>query len=213
VIKQLLNIRRQVNDQLRAFPFIQDALRGTLEQSVYLQYLDRVANQYAPHSPKVMALAASRCINTHPELGEYLLKHASDERGHNEWSNSDLLQLGVKRTASGYNAVPACSAMIGYTYYLAGYGNPIALYGWMYILEAVGADLGEDAAKGLKKRFSKSLRFVAGHATADKKHTQELQRAIGRHVRDSGDKADVLHAAEVSANLYVDMFEQVQNGA
>jgi len=72
VIKQLLSVGGQVNDRLRRLPLIQDALAGRLDQQHYVRYLTEIANQYVPHSPKVMCLAASRCVNTHPELAESL---------------------------------------------------------------------------------------------------------------------------------------------
>jgi pyrroloquinoline quinone (PQQ) biosynthesis protein C len=211
MIKHLTSLRRKVDEQLRGLALVQDALEGRLDRTIYVRYLNEIAHQYAPHSPKVMCLAASRCVNTHPELAQYLLNHAAEERGHNEWAHADLRDLRVKEgIILSTRAVPACAAMIGYTYYLAGHGNPVALYGWMYILEAVGADLGPDAAEGLKRRFGKSLHFVGGHAVADQQHTQELQDHIQRYVRLPEDKAEVLHAAEVSADLYVRMFEQIQ---
>jgi heme oxygenase len=211
MIKELVSIRSHVNERLRTLPLVQDALAGNLDRAVYIRYLNEIANQYAPHSPVVMCLAASRCLTTHPELAQYLLKHAGEERGHNEWAHADLRDLRVKQASiSATRAVPACSAMIGYTYYLAGHGNPVALFGWMYILEAVGADLGPDAAAGLKKKFEKCTHFVCGHSVADQRHTQELQDHIQQSIRVPQDKAEVRYAAEVSADLYVRMFEQIQ---
>jgi pyrroloquinoline quinone (PQQ) biosynthesis protein C len=212
MLKQLTSLRRQVDQRLRSLPVVQSALDGTLDRTTYVRYLNDIAYQYAPHSPQVMCLAASRCVNTHPELAEYLLNHAAEERGHNEWAHADLRHLRVAEgRITATRAAPACAAMIGHAYYLAGHGNPVALYGWMYILEAVGADLGPDVANALKSRFRTSLQFVAGHSVADKRHTQELQNRIQRYVRRSEDKVDVAHAAEVSADLYVRMFEQIQD--
>lgn len=210
MIEQLRKIRKSVDEQLRRLPLVQDALLGKVGVNTYSHYLASVANQYAHHSPKVMCLAASRCINTHPELGQYLLKHAAEERSHNEWAHDDLCDQKVtEKEIQESHAVPACAAMIGYTYYLAGYANPIAIYGWMYILEAVGADLGPDALNGLQKQ-GVSVRFVGGHSTADQKHTQEIEDAIKQYVVSNQDQADVVQAAEVIADLYVRMFEQVQ---
>jgi pyrroloquinoline quinone (PQQ) biosynthesis protein C len=211
MIEQLQSLRRQVDKRLRSLPFVQAALQGTLEQTAYMRYLNEVAYQYSPHSPVVMCLAASRCVNTHPELAQYLLNHAGEERGHNEWAHADLRTLRVDDDKIvSQRANPACAAMIGYTYYIAGYGNPVALYGWMYILEAVGADLGPDAAGGLKKKYQECMHFVDGHAVADQQHAQELHDHIQKYVKLPEDKADVLHAAEVSADLYVRMIEQLQ---
>lgn len=102
--------------------------------------------------------------------------------------------------------------MVGYTYFLAGTANPVALLGWMYILESVGADLGPDAVLGLRKT-GVPLRFVQGHAEADVGHTAEMEGVISRLVTERTDQHDVLQAARVSAYLYVDMFRQLERDA
>jgi hypothetical protein len=188
---------------------VQAAINGTIKPAVYQSYLAEIAQQYAPHSPIVMSLAASRCMQSHRQLAEYLLKHAAEERGHNQWALEDLNARRVSMLlAQKARPVPACAAMIAYEYFLAEHGNPVALFGWMYILEAVGADLGPDATKGLRKA-QMPVRFVAGHAQADQKHATEILAQIKANVTDRQDRSDLLYAAEVSAVLYVTMFEQV----
>lgn len=154
---------------------------------IYVRYLQRIAHQYAPHSPVVMALAASRCKDSHPELARYLLHHAGEEKGHNEWALKDLQALRVpEKDVQATRPVPSCAAMIGYTYYVAGYANPIGLFGWMYILEAVGSDLGEEAATNLKQKLrltDEAIRFVGGHGQADQVHTREIADQIEKHVK------------------------------
>jgi hypothetical protein len=57
----------------------------------------------------------------------------------------------------------------------------------MNILEAVGANLGPNAAKGLKKSFGDTIAVVGGHAVADKGHTKELEdRSYGCVLRTQG---------------------------
>jgi hypothetical protein len=100
-------------------------------------------------------------------------------------------------------------------YYTAAFANPVGLFGWMYILEAVGNDLGSEAAEKLNKGLrlgNKGLRFVGGHGVADRTHTKAIEDQIGRHVK-RGDMADVQYVAEVAADLYVRMFREVGGGA
>jgi heme oxygenase len=83
-------------------------------------------------------------------------------------------------------------------------------------LEAVGSDLGGEAASRLKQGLGlgdDAVRFVAGHGKADKAHTRELSEEISGHVVAARDRAEVLHAAEVSADLYVRMFREISPGA
>ena len=211
LLARLKGIRAQVDGRLRGTRPVAAALGAGIDRKTYVAYLSRVASQYAPHSPEVMSLAAGRCITSRPALGVYLLRHAADERGHNEWAADDLRDLKVTRAAAAAaRPVPACAALIGYTHFLAARGNPVGLYGWMYVLEAVGADLGADVARALKRGdHGLPARFVGGHGAADRKHIKEIEDQIARHVTDPADQADVVEAAEVTADLYVRMFEQL----
>jgi len=128
----LNRVRQGVDSQLRQIASVKRLLEGKLDRDTYVRYLLRVAHQYAPHSPKVMAIAASRCTDTHPELAAYLLHHAAEEQGHDAWALHDLHDLGVPDSAvKSALPVPSCDAIIGYNYYVAAYGNPVGLHGWM----------------------------------------------------------------------------------
>jgi heme oxygenase len=212
----LEKVRKGVDAALRDVEAVKAVLEGRSDRATYVRYLKHVANQYAPHSPKVMALAAARCLDAHPELGSYLLRHAAEEQGHGSWAHDDLLALGESAgKVKAARPVLSCAALIGYAYYLAEHANPVSLFGWMFVLEAVGSDLGAEAAAGLKKGLGlgdDAVHFVAGHGKADRTHTRELAEQISRHVTAARDRADVLHAAEVSADLYVRMFREISPG-
>ncbi len=85
----LIKLRKDLDARLRETELVKSALSEqdgpearTELNPRYLNYLSRVAAQYAPHSPIVMALAASRCMTTHPEMARYLLHHVGEEQGH-----------------------------------------------------------------------------------------------------------------------------------
>ncbi len=112
--------------------------------------------------------------------------------------------------------VPSCTAMIGYTYYLAGHSNPVGLFGWMYTLEAVGDDLGREAAQGIRTNLGlvkDGVEFVAGHGEADRVHIVELEEQITKFAVKDPDRVAVLRAAEVSSRLYLRMFQEVDSEA
>jgi pyrroloquinoline quinone (PQQ) biosynthesis protein C len=220
----LHKLRKGLDSRLRQTEIVKMAL-GRSEDAKekqklidrYVLYLSRVAAQYSPHSPIVMALAASRCLASHPEMANYLLHHAGEEQGHDSWAFQDLGSLGLtSEKIRSANAVPSCEAMIGYTYYIAGHANPVGLFGWMYILEAVGDDLGREAAHGIRQNLGLAedgVLFVAGHGEADKVHIKELEEQIAKYGAKGQDRADILRVAEVSAELYLRMFQEVDAGS
>lgn len=215
-MKHLHQIRKRVDEELRKTVAVRDVLAGKPDRDRYIRYLLRIANQYAPHSPKVMAIAASRCTDHHPELASYLFRHAAEEQPHNDWARDDLRELGVpKSQIEAARPVHSCAALIALTYYTAAYANPMGLFGWMYVLEAVGNDLGSAAAKQLRQglRLSKSgVQFVAGHGVADRAHTRQIEEQIQQHIR-GADFREVCFVAEVVGDLYVRMFQEIDGEA
>lgn len=211
-MEELQAIRKQVYEGLRSVRIVKGVLEGSPDLDAYKRYLLN-ARWYAQFSPVVMSLGGSRCVNSHPELARYLLHHAAEEQGHDGWALADLADLGVdEATALAARPVNACAALVGYVHYLAAFGNPIALYGWMYILEAVGKDLGSIVGDALSSGLDtggRAVRFVAGHGVADADHAEELAEQISEHVKEAEDRAAVDEAARVVADLYLRMFREI----
>jgi pyrroloquinoline quinone (PQQ) biosynthesis protein C len=211
-MERLSVLRQLVAHELQDTRLFKALFTNALDQAAYIRYLQN-AYYYARHSPKIMALAASRCMDSHPELAAYLLHHAEEERGHDLWALEDLRDFHIDEAqARSALPVPACAAMVGYIHYVAGFSNPIGVFGWMYILEAVGHDLGSRVASRLKASFGgsgASVRFVARHGDTDVRHADELAQEIRTHVRHDHDLAEVTHVAEVVADLYPRMFREV----
>lgn len=211
-MEHLLDVRKRVFTELSDTKVVKALFSGTPDPTAYVRYLINVYN-YAQYSPKVMAIASSRCMDTHPELARYLLHHADEEQGHDKWALEDLRDLNVTDAViRAARPVPSCAAMIGYIYYVASYANPIGLFGWMYVLEALGNDLGTVVAKQLKEALGLSgrgLRFVEGHGVSDMDHTKDLTEQIQSYVRQKEDLAEVYYVADVVADLYLRMFREI----
>ena len=208
-MEALLAIRKRVFDELLQTRALRQVMAGTMDRAGYIRYLLNVFH-YAQYSPVVMAIAASHCLLTHPELASYLLRHAQEETGHDVWAAEDLRDLGVgEEELHASRPVSSCAALIGYTHYVAGFANPIGIFGWMYVLEAVGLDLGNLVAEKLRSAGVKGVRFIAGHAVADTDHTREITEQLESHLQRDEDRAAVLEVANVVADLYLGMFREI----
>jgi heme oxygenase len=205
-------IRQNVAEGLQQSSAIKPFIEGNGDKEVYIHYLINVY-KYAQHSAKVIALAAARCMKDHPKLGKYLLHHSEEEEGHDKWALLDLSELGVNQEhADRSYPVPACSAMIGYVHYLSTYANPVSLFGWLYVLESMGDDLGGTMAELINKNLNldnKALRFVQGHGVNDIEHTCDIVNQLKENVTNPDDMRDIEHAAEVIADLYVRFFNEI----
>jgi heme oxygenase len=182
-------------------------------RETYVRYLTNV-HYYAQFSPRVMAIAAARCMGTSDALGSYLLRHSEEELGHDAWAREDLHDLGIDDAQiDSSRAVLSCEAMVGYINYIAAIGNPIGLFGWMYVLEGVGSDVGPQAAEAVCQALHLSdgegLRFIARHGVTDAQHAHDLGDQIEQHVQRTEDARAVEAVAEVIAELYVRMFREI----
>ena len=211
-MEKLLQTRARVREAIVETPLVASLMAGRISRDAYADYLRNVF-AYAEHSAKVIALAASRCMNSHPGLARYLLHHAEEEQGHDRWALDDLADLGYSQAqVTAVDPVPSCSAMIGFEYFTAGHANPVGLFGWLYVLEAMGDDLGSDVAGKVDEALSlggKALRFIAGHGVADVEHTADITTQIDRHLAAPEDRRAVEHVADVIAMLYVGMFREI----
>src|SRR4029079_15711986 len=142
-MEHLMTVRQQTLRELTSMPPIEGVLAGKPDLALYRRYLT-IFYHYACDSAEVIALAGSRCTRSHPEASRYLLHHAEEEMGHERWALDDLAALGVdEATARATRPGPACAAMIGFEHYIAGRANPVGLFGWLYVLESMGDDLGK----------------------------------------------------------------------
>jgi pyrroloquinoline quinone (PQQ) biosynthesis protein C len=186
-------------------------MEGLPRRDDYVRYLLNVYN-YAQHSPVVIAMAASRCMASTPEPGRYLLRHAAEEIGHEQWALSDLLALGISEgTVKQSRPTPSCAAMIGFEYYIAGMENPLGLFGWLYALESLGGAVGTLISEKLRDNLpagESGVYFLRGHGEADHDHAADLEEQITRNISKSEDLDDILYVAEVSSVLYMRLVEE-----
>lgn len=210
-MRVLEDFRTDNVERIKSTRLVQSIMNGTPEKHHYIGYLLNVYN-YAQHSPTVIALAASRCVQTHAELGRYLFRHAEEEIGHEHWAFSDLKQLGLSEAAiKAARPTPACMSMIALEYYVAGTWNPVALFGWLYALESLGDAMGTILSKSLGQGLrlgGKAVYFLEGHGEADHHHTRDLEEQITQYVTHSKDLDDIFYIAGISSWLYAGMIQE-----
>lgn len=202
-LDELLCIRTNTNERIHGSDLVTGLLEGRLCMKSYARYLLDV-RAYAVHSPTVIALAGSRAMQTNRSVGSYLLRHATEEVGHEDWAADDLRKLGLAdEVIQGHDPSISCQSMIGLEYYWAGITNPLCLMGWMYSLEALGDDMGHFIAAAVDAKEKGASAFVGQHGTADHDHIAEITSTLEQHVASREDRACVLKAAAIAGELYV----------
>lgn len=212
-MEYLLAVREKVLRGITSTRAVASVLSGAPDPVVYQRYLMNVWC-YAQHSSTVIGLAGSRCVQANPKLADYLLHHAREELGHEQWALQDLAALKIARSVvESSRPVPSCAAMIGYEYYIAGHANPVGLFGWLYVLEAMGDELGHVISDRIRDglQLPTGVKFLKGHGEADEEHTKDLTEQIIHNVKDV-DRPDIHHVADVVGDLYVRIFQEISEG-
>ncbi|MGW4892555.1 iron-containing redox enzyme family protein [Kitasatospora sp. NPDC004240] len=115
-------------------------------------------------------------------LARYLAGHAEEERGHDDWLLDDLAAAGADPTAPLTRVPPAAvAALAGAQYYWVRHHHPVALLGYLAVLEGHAPSPGLApalaAATGLPDA---AFRTVRDHAQLDQGHLRDLYALLDR---------------------------------
>jgi hypothetical protein len=156
---------------------------GHWKRQGYLAYLT-VLHQMIRASVPLMEACRVRCLehgsSGHRQFAEYLDGHIPEELGHDDWLLDDLQRAGLSH-ASVLNIVPAraIASTVGSQYYWINHDDPIALAGYIYVLEGYPPNLEQlkraSEANGIEWVVMSTLRK---HANLDPFHRIELRRCL-----------------------------------
>ena len=159
-------------DQARAYCRFLIHLHHVIRASVPLMEAARVRSRERASSDPVCA-----------GLAEYLAVHIDEERGHDEWALQDLDAAGVGRQAALACAPPAqTAALVGAQYYWIEHHHPIALLGYILVLEDGPADADPflDELRARSGFPEAAFRTMRHHGRLDADHRADLDRLVDR---------------------------------
>jgi hypothetical protein len=119
---------------------------------------------------------------TGPPLAEYFARHAREESRHDEWLLDDLEVLGVSREEV-LARLPSTrvASLVGAFYYWVHHVHPVALLGYLAVLE--GNPPKEEELEALRQRTGyppEAFRTLVKHARLDIHHRDDLNQEIDR---------------------------------
>lgn len=116
-------------------------------------------------------------------LAEYFAVHIDEERDHDAWALDDLDAAGVGRAAALEPAPPArTAALVGAQYYWIEHHHPVALLGYILVLEDGPADADRflDELRARTGFPDAAFRTMRHHGRLDVDHRAELDRLLDR---------------------------------
>lgn len=115
-----------------------------------------------------------------PQLAAYFETHSREEAGHDDWLLDDLEVLGVERAAV-WARLPSTivAGLIGAQYYWIRHLHPVALLGFLAVLEGNPPKVEElEAIRRRTGHPAEAFRTLIKHAEIDPHHRDDLNELI-----------------------------------
>lgn len=142
-------------------------------------------HQYVRASVPLLEAAAETCAAlaagdpVAARLGPYYSEHAAEERGHDQWLLEDVGHLGIG-AAEVLRRVPPASvaALAGSQYFWIRHAHPVALLGYMTVLEQPPSGKHLDGVQRRTMLPAAAFRTLREHARLDHGHGAEMDALI-----------------------------------
>lgn len=144
-------------------------------------------------------------------LADYLTAHLPEERDHDQWLLEDLELLGVPRAAVVARVPPpTVAALVGSQYYWALHYHPVALLGYIAVLEGYPLSAGQldrvIERTGLPRA---AFRTLFEHSDLDQEHRDELYRVLDRLALTDEHSAVIGVSAFTTLHLLTCLLEEI----
>ncbi|KPL68465.1 AMP-dependent synthetase [Erythrobacter sp. SG61-1L] len=194
-----------------SIPQLQAGLNGTIPLQAYLDYLAQ-AYHHVKHTVPLMWAAHDRLCHR-PELITALNEYIAEEEGHEEWILSDIAHAGGDAEAVRHSAPdPATAAMVDHAYHQIRYGNPVALFGMVYVLESVSVALAQRGASAVADTLGlppKAFTYLTSHGALDQQHMAFFARLVNSFT-DPADRDAVVRMAKDMFALFGGVFASIE---
>ncbi len=197
--------------RLFATPQILAGLAGRISRDTYVAYLTQ-AYHHVSHTVPLMRLALGRLDPAHAHFARALEGYIAEEAGHEQWILDDIAHCGGDRDAAMASAPSAATtAMLACAYEAVGHGNPMALFGMIFVLEGTSIALASQGAASLAEGLGlgpECFSYLASHGALDQDH-MTFFRGLMADVGDPEDQAAIVQMARRMFGLFGDMFRSI----
>ncbi|MEF7612630.1 iron-containing redox enzyme family protein [Aquincola sp. MAHUQ-54] len=194
-----------------AAPIIQGCLRGVVSLPSYVAFLTQ-AYHHVRHTVPLLRAFKARLPAGREWLAGPLQEYIDEEQGHDEWILDDLRACGADADAVRHGRPgTATELMVAYAYDLIARRNPLGFFGMVHVLEGTSVALALQAADQIQYHLGlpdSAFSYLRSHGTLDQAHVAHFQLLMDR-IDDTGDQADIVHAARMFYHLYGDVFRSL----
>jgi pyrroloquinoline quinone (PQQ) biosynthesis protein C len=197
--------------ELLASPVIVDCLAGRVSLATYESFLTE-AYHHVKHTVPLLMACGSRLPERLAWLRPSIVKYIEEEEGHEQWVLNDIAACGLDSgAAAARRPSVATELMVSYAYDTIARGNPIGLFGMVYVLEGTSVTIATRAAEIIQAGLGlpdRAFSYLRSHGSVDVKHIGDFERLVNRFDHPD-DRAAVVHCARIVSKLYGDMFRSL----
>ena len=144
-------------------------------------------------------------------LALYLTAHIPEERNHDQWLLDDLETLGVPRSEVLQRVPPpSVAALVGSQYYWVLHHHPVALLGYIAVLEGYPPSAAEVERVIARTELPRSaFRTLLEHADLDRTHRDRFFRTLDRLPLTHEQSALVVVSGFWTLHLMIELLEDI----
>ena len=207
----LQNETRHEREYLLSAPAIAACQRGDVTLERYTAFLAN-AYQHVKHTVPLMMACGARLKDDQEWLRGAITEYIEEEYGHHEWILDDLAACGLDRQQAA-KAAPnfETEMMIAYAYDSVCRGNPVSLFGMVWVLEGTSVNLASAMADIIVHKLNVpkgACRYLYSHGSLDQDHIRFFENLMNKIERPE-DQHAIIHMAKRMYRLYGDMFRSL----
>ena len=192
-------------------PVIAEVQQGHVSTDMYIAFLTQ-AYHHVKHTVPLLMACGSRLSEDDEWIREAIAEYIEEEKGHQVWILNDIQACGgdadaVRGHQGQGKAGQAIELMIAYLYHQIDRGNPMALFGMVWVLEGSSVRLGGEMAKKIQTTLAlppEAMTYLISHSVLDQDHLQFFESLMNQ-VTCEADQAAII----ASANMVFDLYGQM----
>ncbi len=197
--------------QMLSAPIFTACQNGEISRQMYIDFLTQ-AFHHVKHTVPLLMACGSRLPLQYEWLRAAIGEYISEEQGHHEWILNDLRACGantelVRDNQKQGRVSSAIELMVAYLYHQIDRGNPLALFGMVWVLEGTSVGVGGTMAKLVQQHLqlpNEAMSYLTSHSVLDGDHIQFFERLMNQ-VTDPSDQRAIIESANMVFALYGQM--------
>ncbi|MDW6005087.1 TenA family transcriptional regulator [Vibrio mangrovi] len=194
-------------------PIIAACGQGDITLNQYQAFLTQ-AYHHVKHTVPLLMACGARLGEDKEWLRTAIAEYIEEEIGHHEWILNDIRACDgaaddVRQNQNDGAVCTAIELMVAYLYHQIDRGNPLALFGMVWVLEGTSVGIGGQVAQQVKQTLDlpdNALTYLTSHSELDQDHIQFFARLMAQ-ITDPDEQQVIIRSANMVFQLYGQMLQ------